>query len=130
MKSLNLHIIKGTVGYSRINKVGERAVANFSVATEYEYKNRDGSWGKETTWHSVSAWQGFGMCDLEQIVKGAHVLVLGRERLRKYTDQSGAEKEIVEILAESVDILAAEKPANKAVHASGGNSGKIDEDIF
>ena len=131
MKSLNLHIIKGTVGRdARINKVGERAVANFSVATEYEFKNKDGSWGKETTWHNVSAWQGFGICDLELLTKGAKVLVVGRERLRKYTDQSGTEKEVMELLAESVDILAPEKPANKGVSNSGNGRGHFDDDAF
>lgn len=130
MKSLNLHIIKGTVGYTRVNKVGERSVANFSVATEYDYKNKDGSWGKETTWHNVSAWQGFGICDFDFLTKGTKVLVVGRERLRKYTDQSGTEKEVVELLAESVDILAAEKPAERGGTPSGNNRYKADEDSF
>lgn len=130
MKSLNLHIIKGTVGYTRVNKVGERAVANFSVATEYDYKNKDGSWGKETTWHNVSAWQGFGICDFDLLTKGTKVLVIGRERLRKYTDQSGTEKEVVELLAESVDVLAAEKPAERGGNPSGNNRYKADEDSF
>ena len=130
MKSLNLHIIKGTVGYTRINKVGERSVANFSVATEYDYKNKDGSWGKETTWHNVSAWQGFGICDFDLLSKGTKVLVIGRERLRKYTDQSGTEKEVVELLAESVDILAAEKPAERGGYPSANNRYKSDEDSF
>lgn len=130
MKSLNLHIIKGTVGYTRINKVGERPVANFSVATEYDYKNKDGSWGKETTWHNVSAWQGFGICDFELLNKGTKVLVIGRERLRKYTDQSGTEKEVVELLAESVDILAPEKPAERGGYSSANNRYKSDEDSF
>ena len=110
--------------------VGERAVANFSVATEYDFKNKDGSWGKETTWHNVSAWQGFGICDFDLLTKGTKVLVIGRERLRTYTDQSGTEKEVVELLAESVDILAAEKPAERGGYPSANNRYKSDEDSF
>lgn len=130
MKSLNLHIIKGTLGRdARINKVGERAVANFSVATEYEYKTKDG-WEKETTWHNVSAWQGYGICDLELLTKGTKVLVVGRVRVRKYTDQSRTEKEIVELLADSVDVLSPEKPANNKPQGISNNKGHYDEDAF
>ena len=133
MKSLNIHIIKGTIGRdARINKVGERSVANFSVVTEYEYKTKEG-WEKEITWHNVSAWQGYGICDFELLTKGTKVLVMGRERTRKYTDQSGTEREITEILAESVDILApdkVEKPAQNARPSYGGNRGYSEEDTF
>ena len=131
MKCLNIHIIKGTLGRdARVNKVGERSVANFSVATEYDFKKSDGSWGKETTWHNVNAWQGFGICDFELLTKGTAVLVVGRERVRKYTDQGGTEKEIVEILAESVDILSPEKPVNKTSSYQTNNRSRIEEDSF
>lgn len=131
MKNLNIHIIKGTIGRdARINKVGERAVANFSVATEYDFKKSDGSWGKETTWHNVSAWQGFGICDLELLVKGTPVLVVGRERTREWTDQQGQKHTEYELLAESLDILATEKPVNKASSGAGNGKGHFDEDIF
>ncbi len=125
MKSLNLHLIKGTLGKdARINKVGERSVANFSVATEYEYKQKDGTWEKETTWHNVCAWQGFGICDLELLKKGARVYVTGRERLRTYTDREGKENSVMELVADTVDILGPdriEKPSNPGVKPQGNN---------
>lgn len=134
MKSLNIHIIKGTLGRdARVNKVGERSVTNFSVATEYDYKKSDGQWDKETTWHNVCAWQGFGVCDFELLTKGAKVLVVGRERYRKYTDASGTEREVVELLAESVDILGPEKAENSQQttrNNSGGRSAYRDDDSF
>ena len=131
MKCLNIHIIKGTLGRdARINKVGERSVANFSVATEYEYKTKDGGWEKETTWHDVAAWQGHGICDFELLTKGAKVLVVGRERRRKFTDQSGNEREVAEVLAETVDVLAAEKPVNKASSSPAVASARDDDEDF
>ena len=109
MKSMNQLIIKGGLGRdARVSKVGERAVANFTVATEYEYKTKDGKWDKETTWHNVCAWQGYGICDFDSLKKGAKVLVTGRLRNRTYTDKSGVENTITELLAETVDILEAE----------------------
>lgn len=110
MKSINLQIIKGTIGKdARISSVGERQVANFTVATEYDYKSKDGSWNKETTWHNVCAWQGFGVCDLSLLKKGVNVYITGRHRTRKYADQNGLENVIEELLAETVDIVAPDK---------------------
>ena len=110
MKSINLHIIKGTIGRdARISTIGERKVANFAVATEYDYKNKDGSWNKETTWHNICAWQGFGVCDLSLLKKGVNVYITGRHRTRKYTDSQGLESVVEELLAETVDIVAPDK---------------------
>ena len=134
MKSMNLHIIKGTLGRdARINKVGERSVANFSVATEYEYKDKSNNWAKETTWHNVCAWQGFGICDLELLVKGARVLVTGRERLRTYTDRDGKEVSSMELVADTVDIIGpdkAEKPSKNDAKPQGGRNYKDEDEDF
>lgn len=124
MKSLNQHIIKGRLGRdARISNVGERQVANFSVATDYDYKRSDGTWDKETTWHDVCAWQGFGICDLSLLKKGTLVLVIGRVRKREYTDKDGYKKTTTEILAEAVDVLSPEKSGQSAAPApSKGNT--------
>lgn len=118
MNSINYHIIKGTIGRdARISTIGERSVANFTVATEYNYKNKDGSWNKETTWHNVCAWQGFGVCDLSLLKKGVNVLCTGRHRTRKYTDSQGFESTVEELLAETVDIITPEKTEKTANNA-------------
>ena len=106
MKCENRIYVKGKLGNdARINKVGERSVANFSVATDFDYKRSDGTWDKETTWHNVCVWQGFGVCDLELLKKGTPVLVVGRIRVREFTDGQGYKKTTTEILAETVDVL-------------------------
>lgn len=115
MKSINIQIIKGTIGRdARVSTIGERQVANFAVATEYDYKSKDGTWQKETTWHNVCAWQGFGVCDFPLLKKGANVYITGRHRTRKYTDQQGLENTVEELLAETVDVLAPEKAEKTA----------------
>ena len=131
MKSENRIYLKGKLGSdARINKAGERSVANFSMATDYDYKRSDGRWDKETTWHNVVAWQGFGICDLSLLKKGTTVCVVGRIREREFTDGQGYKKKITEVLAETVDILADEKPANKPVQDAGNNNPQKDEDDF
>ena len=49
MEHINRIELQGHVGTVRTNVFEDRSVANFSVATEYFYKNKDGSGVSETT---------------------------------------------------------------------------------
>lgn len=105
MEHINRIELQGHVGTVRTNVFEDRSVANFSVATEYFYKNKDGSGVSETTWHNVVAWSGKDIADLNSIVKGAPVYVCGRLRLNRYTNPEGVEKQVFEIIASKVRIL-------------------------
>ena len=130
MKCENKIYLKGKLGNdARISTVGERKVANFSMATDYDYKKRDGGWDKETTWHNVCAWAGFGVCDLDLLKKGTPVLVVGRIRNREWMD-NGVKRSITEILAETIDILAGEKTNEKRTPAPAKGNQQSDEDEF
>jgi single-strand DNA-binding protein len=83
-------------------------VANFSVATDYLYKGKDGAGVNETTWHNVVAWANKDMPDLRRIAKGTPVNVTGRMRTSKYTTSEGVEKYLSEIMAYKIRILADE----------------------
>ena len=109
IQQLNRVELKGRVGSAKINTAGNRRVANFTVATNYSYKAASGDWVDETTWHTVCAWEGNGVTNLDNLTKGTCVYVCGRIRNRKYTKQDGTEVEVVEILATEVDILSDEK---------------------
>lgn len=121
MKKYNRIELKGNLGRdASVQTVNGRQVANFSVATEYVYKNRAGEFESETTWLNVCAWEGSGICPMSLLVKGAKVSVTGRMRSRTYTDKSGSEKEILEVLADTCDAIYepdAEKPAKQARNA-------------
>lgn len=129
MKSLNQVIFKGTLGRdARITNVNNRRVANFSVATEYNTKLKDGNYVNETTWLNVSAWDGFGICNLDSLVKGAKVSGTGRLRSRKYLDSQNNEHEIWEVLADSLDIIA-ETVQKTPVNESSPSGNKINNPI-
>ena len=49
MEHLNKIEIKGTIGNVRIQDVADNKVANFSVATDYVYKSKNGEIIIETT---------------------------------------------------------------------------------
>ena len=109
MEDINRIEIQGRVGNIRTNVVNDTMVANFSVATDYYYKGRDGAMVNETTWHQVVAWAGKGMVNLNLIEKGSPVNVIGRMRSTKLTSSDGTDKYFYEIMAQKVRIVPTEE---------------------
>ena len=73
--------------------------SRFSVATNRYYKNKEGVWQSETTWHNVVAWGKLAEFAMKQLGKGVPVQVEGRLNYRMYTDSKGLDKFIAEIIA-------------------------------
>ena len=109
MEHINRSEIQGRGGTLRTNIVNETMVANFSVATDYLYKGKDGTGVNETTWHNVVAWANKDMPDLRLITKGTAVHITGRMRSQKYSSSEGGDKYFYEILAQKLEILGTEK---------------------
>ena len=105
MEQLNRIELRGNVGTIRINKVSDNQVANFTLATNYVHKSREGQPIMETTWFNVVAWGGKGMpADLNEIQKGSFLTVLGRMREVHYTTVDGVEKSSMEVVASKVTV--------------------------
>jgi len=109
MEHLNQVELRGVVGSVKIDEVADTYVVHFSMATNYIYRDREGCAVIETTWHSVTAWQGPGAPNLNELAKGDKVHVLGRLRQRQYISDSGEKRSTVDILAHSVKLIADEK---------------------
>lgn len=105
MEQLNSVILRGIIGSTRIQTVGQTELVRFSLATNYAYKNRNGDAVIETTWHQVTAFKSERMPDLTALSKGAGVEVKGRIRNQRYTDANGVEKIVSEIVASQLNIL-------------------------
>ena len=103
MEQLNKVELIGTVGSVYVKDFGNTRCANFSVATNYCFKDREGCPVIETTWHRIIVWQ--EQCpNLDIIQKGAQLHVLGRIRIQRYTGADGVERQAVEIVAQRVDL--------------------------
>ena len=110
MEQLNRIELIGVVGRdAKITNVGDSAVANFSMATNYAYKDKDGNAVDETTWHNVRAWKGRKMPALEDIKKGTWLHLTGRLRSFRYTAADGSEHISFEVLANEITIVNPEK---------------------
>ena len=105
MEFLNKIELRGIVGQSSLNRVGDSQVCRFSLVTEYSYKDRGNNPVVDVTWFNVTAWEGKNMPELHLIGKGVIVQVAGRVRTFRFTMADGAERSGWEILARRVTIL-------------------------
>ena len=106
MEQLNKVELRGTVGSVYIKDFGNTRCVNFSVATNYCFKDREGCPVIETTWHRVLAWENQDAADAFRLEKGCQVHVLGRLRIQRYTGADGVERQAVEIVANRVGIMS------------------------
>ena len=105
MEFLNKIELRGIVGQSSLNRVGDSQVCRFSLVTEYSYKDRSNNPIVDVTWFNITAWEGKNMPELHLIGKGVIVQVAGRVRTFRFTMADGAERSGWEILARRVTIL-------------------------
>ena len=97
-------------------------VANFTVATDESYTQRDGQRVEATEWHRVTVFGKTAENCSRFLAKGSLVYVDGRIRSRKWTDQAGVERTVTEINADRVVFLDrskqdAQAPAQQAVRS-------------
>ncbi|HPI38671.1 MAG TPA: single-stranded DNA-binding protein [Ignavibacteriaceae bacterium] len=101
--SLNKAMLIGNLGKDSETRVtpSNLSVTTFSVATTHGFKNKEGSWTNETTWHNVVAWS---LSDYykEALRKGAKVYIEGRISKRDYTDKDGIKRYTSEIIADKI----------------------------
>lgn len=105
MEQLNKVELIGIIGTVRVQTVLDTRYANMSVATNFAYKDKEGKPVVETTWHNVKVWESPDIKCLDKLKKGEKIHILGRIRIRNYTDQNGNYRMVTEILANKVKIL-------------------------
>lgn len=80
-------------------------LARFSVATNESYKNKNGEWITNTTWHNLIAWRNIAERVELQIQKGTHLMVEGKLINRQYTDSNNVKRYITEIEVQTFMVL-------------------------
>ena len=91
------------------------AVVNFSLATNFVWKDQSGEQKEKTEWHRVVAWRRLAAIIGEYAKKGSRIYVEGRLETRSWEDQNGNKRYTTEVIADSIEFLsdrgAAETPA-------------------
>ena len=108
MASVNKVILVGNCGRDpeiRYLPSGQ-AVANVSIATSSRRKDKNsGEMIEDTQWHRVTFYDRLAEIAGEYVKKGRPIYVEGRLKYGKYTDQSGVEKNTVDIIATELQLL-------------------------
>jgi single-strand DNA-binding protein len=102
-------------------------VANFSVATSENYKDKNGEWQSVTEWHDISVWAGLAEAAERTLKKGNLVYVEGKIRTRSWKDADGNDKYRTEILAQTFRRLERKEQTSESGESEnryGNESGK------
>ena len=114
MAGINKAIIIGRLGRDpevRYTPSGS-AVANFSVATSEEWKDKEtGEKRERTEWHRIVAFNRLGEICGEYLSKGRQVYIEGRIQTREWEDQNGVKRYTTEIVANQMQMLGARDSA-------------------
>ena len=79
------------------------AIAEFSLATTENYKDKEGKWVEVTDWHNIKLPSKYMAESAEKYLKkGSLVYVEGKIKTRSYDDKDGNKKYITEIVAENI----------------------------
>ena len=100
MAGVNKVILVGNLGkdpevrYLDNNKV----VANLTLATTENYKDRNGNKVENTEWHDLELWDGLAKIAEQYLRKGSKIYIEGQLQTRKWQDQNGVDKYTTEVV--------------------------------
>ncbi|PYU11483.1 MAG: single-stranded DNA-binding protein [Acidobacteria bacterium] len=122
--SVNKVILVGRLGRdpeTRYTGSGQ-AVANFSLATDESYKDRNGERQKRTEWHKIVVWGKQAEIAQQYLKKGSLVFIEGRIQSREWQDKEGQKRTSFEIVANNFRMLGG-RAEGAAAGAGAGGSG-------
>ena len=140
MGSVNKVILVGNLGKDpevRHTPSGA-AVANFSIATNEAWNNREGQREERTEWHRVVAFGKLAEICGQYLKKGKQVYIEGRLQTRSWDDRDGNKRYTTEIVATTMTMLgrAGEGPSesyappiDEGGFSGPSSSGPEDDDI-
>ena len=128
--SVNKVILVGRLGRDPETRYtgGGQAVANFSVATDESYKDRNGERQKRTEWHKIVVWGKQAEIAHQYLKKGSLIFVEGRIQSREWQDKEGQKRTSFEIVANNFRMLGGRADGAAMGAAAGARTGGEDFD--
>lgn len=130
--SVNKVILVGRLGRDpeiRYTSSGQ-PVANFSIATDESYKDRNGERQKRTEWHRLVVWGKQAEVVQKFLKKGAQAYFEGRLQTREWQDKEGQKKTTTEVVVTDFRFLGGrgDGMAAGAGAGAGGGAARASED--
>jgi single-strand DNA-binding protein len=82
-----------------------RKVANFSIATNEVYYNKEGEKINQTYWHNLVAWGKTAEIIENYVDKGKEIAIEGKLINRSYETQDGNKRYVTEVLVNEILML-------------------------
>jgi single-strand DNA-binding protein len=132
--SVNKVILVGRLGRDPETRYtgGGQAVANFSLATDESYKDRNGERQKRTEWHKIVVWGKQAEIAQQYLKKGSLIFIEGRIQSREWQDKEGQKRTSFEIVANNFRMLGGRAEGAAAGGGGGGtaaSAGRGGEDV-
>jgi single-strand DNA-binding protein len=107
MAGVNKVILIGNLGSAPEVRFtpGGQAVANFRIATNESWTDKNGQKQERTEWHRIVVWGKLGELCGEYLAKGRQCFVEGRLQTREWTDKEGKKNYTTEVVAQNVVFL-------------------------
>ena len=130
--SVNKVILVGRLGRDPETRYtgGGQAVANFSLATDETYKDRNGERQKRTEWHKIVIWGKQAEIAQQYLKKGSLIFVEGRIQSREWQDKEGQKRTSFEIVANNFRMLGGRGDGAGAGAGGGMGGGRSGGDDF
>jgi single-strand DNA-binding protein len=130
--SVNKVILVGRLGRDPETRYtgGGQAVANFSVATDESYKDKNGERQKRTEWHKIVVWGKQAEIAQQYLKKGSLIFIEGRIQSREWQDKEGQKRTSFEIVANNFRMLGGRAEGAAAASAGGGAGSRSGGDDF
>lgn len=98
------------------------AVATFAIATNRSWTTAEGQVKEDVQYHNIVAWAKLAELVGKLLAKGKKVYVDGRLTTRKYTDKTGVERYITEIVMDDFILMSDGRRAEAAGESPAANS--------
>src|SRR5258705_13885623 len=123
--SVNKVILVGRLGRDPETRYtgGGSAVANFSVATDETYKDKNGERQKRTEWHKIVVWGKQAEIAQQYLKKGSLIFIEGRIQSREWQDKEGQKRTSFEIVASNFRMLGGRADVAAASAGAGAMGG-------
>ncbi len=121
MASVNKVILVGNLGRDpelRYIPSGQ-AVANFTLATNERWRDKEGNNQERTEWHRIVVWGKSAENCAQFLQKGRSVYVEGKLQTQEWEDKEGIKRKTTEVVAQTVQFLGGRGSAE----TSGGSTG-------
>ena len=123
--SVNRVILVGRLGRDPETRYtgGGQAVADFSVATDETYKDKNGERQKRTEWHKIVVWGKQAEIAQQYLKKGSLIFIEGRIQSREWQDKEGQKRTSFEIVASNFRMLGGRADGAAASAGAGAMGG-------